>query len=113
MAQPIHLDVAQLNRYLARTDTGGEIPSPFDLMQTAYQALVDFGVFKLYDRPLVSRGPVEVDRTGITLKYDQTSLYWTVDRIPSIGGVIAGLAYHLATVVNEPPTPGPWPKTLS
>ena len=55
---------------------------------------------------------MRVDDTGVTLRYERKSLFWSTDRVPPLEGLIAALAYHLATVVNEPPTPGPWPKQL-
>src|SRR3954471_21298742 len=113
MAEPFHLDVDQLNAYLAQEHPRPDIPSPHEILQTAYNAFVAAGVLKLYNRPITPTSPLEVDPTGITLHYDRKTLYWTTDRIPPLEGLIAGLAYHLAAVVNEPPTPGPWPKTLS
>jgi hypothetical protein len=112
MAEPFHLDVAQLNAYLTQAHPREDIPSPRQILQTAYNAFVAAGVLKLYDRPITPNGPLEVRDDGITLRYDKKTLFWTFDRIPPLEGLIAGLAYHLAAVVNEPPTPGPWPKTL-
>lgn len=112
MAEPFHLDVAQLNAYLAQANPSPDIPSPRQLLQTAYNAFLAAGVLKLYDRPIMPSEPIRVDETGVLLKYDKKAYYWTPDRIPPLEGLIAGLAYHLATVVNEPPTPGPWPKTI-
>ena len=112
MAEPFHLDVARLNAYLDQANPSPAIPSPQQILQTAYNAFVAAGVLKLYNRPVTPTEPIRVDDTGVLMKYDNKSFYWTSDRVPPLEGLIAGLAYHLAAVVNEPPTPGPWPKTL-
>ena len=112
MAEPFHLDVAQLNAYLAQANPRPGIPSPQEILQTAYNAFVAAGVLKLYNRPITPSQPIRVNDEGVLLRYDKKSLYWTTDRVPPLEGLIAGMAYHLAAVVNEPPTPGPWPKTL-
>jgi hypothetical protein len=111
MADVFQLDVARLNTYLSQIGPRGE-PSPKQaLLQHVYEAFLAAGVVKYYDKPTTLTGTIAVDQTGMTLKYGAAkTLYWTEDRIPPIDGVLAGLAYHLLAVLNEPPTPGPWPK---
>src|SRR5688572_5123934 len=112
MAEPFHVDVGRLNAYLAQTTPRRDIPSPRELMQTAYNAFLAAGILKVHSRTITPDVPMKVEDVGVTLKYERKTLYWTPDRVPSVEGVIAGLAYHLAAVVNQPPTPGPWPKQL-
>ena len=112
MADVFQLDVARLNSYLSQAGPRPEVPTKLSLLQTAYAAFLASGVIKYYDRPASLTGTIAADGTGVTLKYGGKTLYWTEDRIPPIDGLIAGLAYHLLAVLNEPPTPGPWPKQL-
>jgi hypothetical protein len=112
MADVFQLDVARLNTYLSRVGPRGE-PSPKEaLLQNVYEAFLAAGVVKYHGRAASLTGTIAVDQTGMTLKYGGKTLYWTEDRIPPIDGLFAGLAYHLLAVLNEPPTPGPWPKQV-
>jgi len=112
MADVFQLDVARLNTYLTQVGPRGEASPKLALLQKAYEAFLAAGAVKYYDRPASLTGTIAVDQTGVTLKYGRKTLYWTEDRIPPIDGLIAGLAYHLMAVLNEPPTPGPWPKQV-
>jgi hypothetical protein len=112
MADPFHVDVRRLNAYLSQDDPPGDVPSARELLQTAYNAFLAAGILKIQSRTITPDAPMTVEDVGVTLKYDRKTLYWSPDRVPSVEGVIAGLAHHLAAVVNQPPTPGPWPKQL-
>jgi hypothetical protein len=48
----------------------------------------------------------------MTLNYDGKTLRWFTDSLPALEAPIAVLADQLATLINEPPSPGPWPKQL-
>ena len=52
MAEPFHVDVAQLNAYLAQEHPQGQLPAPRQLLQTAYNALLAAGVIKREGRPI-------------------------------------------------------------
>ena len=112
MAEPFHVDVAALNAYLAKTQPNDASPSPRQLLATAYNALLAAGVVKLYDRPVRPSTPIKVEADGVTLSWERKVFHWSPDRVPPAEGVIAALAYHLATVLNQELTPGPWPKQL-
>ena len=112
MAEPFHVDVAQLNAYLAKTQPSDTIPSPLQLLGTAYNALLAAGVVKLYDRPVTLTAPIKVGADGVTMQWERKSWYWSPDRVPPVAGAIAPVAHHLIAVMNQEPTPGPWPKQL-
>ena len=48
MPEPFHVDVAQLNTYLAQTNRRDDIPSPRQLLQTAYNAFLAAGILKVH-----------------------------------------------------------------
>ena len=112
MADLFRVDVAHLNTYLTTESPRVEYLTPRALLHVAYQAFLAAGVLKAGDQPLPAARSVTVDRTGVTLHLDKRSFYWTDDRIPPVEGLIAGLAYHMASVLNQDPTPGPWPKQV-
>src|SRR3954454_21909782 len=101
MADVFQLDVARLNSYLSQVGSGGEQSPKEALLQEVFEAFLAAGVVKYYNRPASLTGTIAVDETGMTLKYGGRTLYWTVDRIPPIDGLLAGLAYHLLAVLNE------------
>ena len=80
MAEPFHVDVAQLNAYLAQTHPSDPIPAPRQLLATAYNALLAAGVLKLYDRPVAPTAPLKVEADGVTLLWQRKSYHWSPDR---------------------------------
>jgi hypothetical protein len=111
MAEPFHVDVAQLNAYLAQDFPKGSLPAPRQVLQTAYNALLAAGVIQREGRP-IRAASIAITNTTVTLNYDGTTLRWFTDSLPALEAPIAILADHLATLINEPPAPGPWPKQL-
>ena len=111
MAESFHVDVAQLNAYLAQDFPKGSLPAPRQLLQTVYNALLAAGVIKREGRPIRATS-IAITNTTVTLNYDGKTLRWFTDSLPALEQPIAVLADHLATLINEPPAPGPWPKQL-
>jgi hypothetical protein len=111
MAEPFHVDVDQLNAYLAQERPHGSLPAPGQLLQTAYNALLTAGAINHDDRP-IRAASIAITGTAVTLNYDGKTLRWFTDALPALEQPIAGLADHLATLINQPPAPGPWPKQL-
>ena len=111
MAEPFHVDVDQLNAYLAQELPHGSLPSPRQLLQTVYNAILTAGVIKRDGRP-IRAASIAITGTTVTFNYDGGTLRWFTDSLPALEDPIAALATQLATLINEPPAPGPWPKQL-
>ena len=111
MAEPFHVDVAQLNAYLAQELPHGSLPAPRQLLQTVYNALLTAGVIKR-DGRAIRAASIAITATTVTLNYDGTTLRWFTDSLPALEDPIAGLANQLAALINQPSAPGPWPKQL-
>ena len=111
MPEPFHVDVDQLNAYLAQERPHGSLPAPRQLLQTVYGALLTAGVIKRDGRP-IRAASIAITDTTVTLNYDGKTLRWFTDSLPALEQPIALLADHLAALVNQTPAPGPWPKQL-
>jgi hypothetical protein len=111
MAEPFHVDVAHLNAYLAQELPHGSLPASRQLLQTAYNALLTAGAIDRDNRPMRAAS-IAITGTAVTLSYDGQTLRWFTDALPALVQPIAGLADHLAALINQPPSPGPWPKQL-
>jgi hypothetical protein len=111
MAEPFHVDVAHLNAYLGQEVPHGSLPVPRQLLQTAYNALLTVGAISHDDRP-IRAASIAITGTTVTLNYDGQTLRWFTDALPALVQPIAGLADHLAALINQPASPGPWPKQL-
>ena len=94
-----------------RNSRKGTSPRRRQLLQTAYNALLAAGIIKRDGRP-IRAASIAINNTAVTLSYDGKTLRWFTDSLPPLEEPIAALADHLATLINEPPTPGPWPKQL-
>ena len=61
MAEPFHVDVGRLNAYLAQTSPRADVPTPREILQTAYNAFLAAGILKIHSRTITPDAPMKVD----------------------------------------------------